>query len=153
MTKSLIEGMSGLRFRCTGCGACCTGGAGHYVEIGQAEQEAIRDHLGLSRPWFRRRYVVPVNDKVEGIRLGADGRCPFLLDDRSCRVYSVRPLQCRTYPWWPELIRPAAWKAEARRCEGIGQGPVIALTTIRGNLNLPTALPPSVKAPATRGKG
>jgi len=153
MTKSLMEGMTGLRFRCTGCGACCIGGADHYVEIGRAEQEALRDYLGLSRPWFRRRYVVPVNDKVEGIRLGADGRCPFLLDDRSCRVYPVRPLQCKTYPWWPELLRPAAWKAEARRCEGIGQGPVIALTTIRGNLNLPTALPPSVKAPATRRKG
>ncbi|MHB8345835.1 MAG: YkgJ family cysteine cluster protein [Acidiferrobacterales bacterium] len=152
MTTRQQEWITSLRFRCTGCGDCCTGGPDHYVEIRQGEKEAIRDFLGLSKRWFRRRYVVQVYDQMEGIRLGVDGRCPFLLDDHHCRVYPVRPLQCRTYPWWPELIQPAAWKAEARRCEGIGRGPVIAPATIRRHLGLPSISQACGKITATRKK-
>ncbi len=34
----------------------------------------------------------------------ANGDCVFLKDGRQCTVYSARPLQCSTYPWWPELM-------------------------------------------------
>jgi Fe-S-cluster containining protein len=117
-----------LRFACTGCGACCTGGAGHEVETSAAEQEAIRGFLNLSRAWFRRRYLT--RDR-RGIRLGRDGRCPFLGDDNRCRIYPVRPTQCRTYPWWPELISERSdWDEEARRCEGMNRGAIVPLARI-----------------------
>jgi Fe-S-cluster containining protein len=120
-----------LRFECTGCGACCTGGRDHYVEASAREREAIRRFLGLSVRWFRQRYLTRVDDDVTGIRLGADGRCPFLGQDNRCRVYPVRPRQCRTYPWWPELVERAAdWREEARRCEGMNRGAVVSLATI-----------------------
>jgi len=71
------------------------------------------------------------DDGVTGIRLGVDGRCPFLGRDNRCRVYPVRPRQCRTYPWWPELVeREADWRAEARRCEGMNRGAVAPLVRI-----------------------
>ena len=38
--------------------------------------------------------------------------CVFLNEDRSCGVYHVRPLQCSTYPWWPELMPQRNWAAE-----------------------------------------
>ena len=141
---------AGLRFRCTGCGNCCTGGADHYVEAQQPEQEAIRAYLGLTQRWFRRRYIASVDDQTEGIRLDAGGRCPFLLDNHRCRIYPVRPLQCRTYPWWPELVRPAAWRAEAQRCEGIGRGPEAAPSTIRRRLSLLPGPNPQTSARARR---
>lgn len=120
-----------LRFECTGCGACCTGGTNHCVELSDREREAIRAFLGISPAWFRRRYLERLDRGVAGIRLGADGRCPFLGRDNRCRVYPVRPRQCRTYPWWPELVATRhAWEKEARRCEGMNRGAVVPLALI-----------------------
>ena len=119
-----------LRFACTGCGVCCTGDASRYVAAGPQEQETIRRFLNISRAWFRRRYLTTVDDTTEGLRLSR-GRCVFLDDNRSCRIYPVRPVQCRTYPWWPEVVASAAsWRAEARRCEGINRGVPVPLTKI-----------------------
>lgn len=124
-----------LRFECTGCGACCTGGADHYVETNATERTAIRAFLGLSPAWFRRRYLVRVDADTTGIRLERNGRCPFLGTDNRCRVYPVRPRQCRTYPWWPELVeRKRDWTEEARRCEGMNRGTVVPLGTIERSL-------------------
>lgn len=123
-----------LRFSCTGCGACCTGGADHEVAVNPAERETIRRFLGLSNSWFRRRYLVRDGDR-NGIRLGRDGRCPFLGRDNRCRIYPVRPRQCRTYPWWPELVEHRqTWLAEGRRCEGINRGEVVPLARIERTL-------------------
>lgn len=119
-----------LRFECTGCGVCCTGDASRYVKAGPQEQEGIRAFLNISRAWFRRRYLTRVDDATEGLRL-AHGRCVFLKADGRCRVYPVRPTQCRTYPWWPEVVAsPASWRAEARRCEGINRGTPVPLSKI-----------------------
>ncbi|MHB8454932.1 MAG: YkgJ family cysteine cluster protein [Acidiferrobacterales bacterium] len=153
MSNPEKQKISGLRFECTGCGACCTGDAGHYVEIGHADQDAVRSHLNISRRWFRRRYLTRVDENVEGIRLNPDGRCPFLDSTNHCRIYPVRPLQCRTYPWWPELLnRRASWTAEARRCEGIGRGAVVAVATIERALHMQTRTNRSKGIPRSRQK-
>lgn len=121
-----------LRFECTGCGYCCTGDPRlYYVEASRTEQRRIQHHLGVSWRWFRRRYVRRLGDGVESLSMDG-GRCAFLGPDRRCRIYAVRPAQCRHYPFWPELVNtPAAWRAEARRCEGIGRGTVIPLARVR----------------------
>jgi len=124
-----------LRFHCTGCGACCTGGIDHYVEVSAGEREAIRGFLKLTAGWFRRRYLETVDEGVTGIRLNANGRCPFLGRDNRCRVYPVRPRQCRTYPWWPELVEHQRdWEQEAKRCEGMNRGAVVPLAVIQRGL-------------------
>jgi Fe-S-cluster containining protein len=120
-----------LRFACTGCGRCCTGRGGNFVvEVTRAEQQRIQKHLGLSWPWFRRRYVFRYDDETESLKMPA-GRCAFLDETSRCRIYPVRPLQCRTYPFWPELVAHGyAWRLERRRCEGIGRGAVVPLARI-----------------------
>ena len=47
--------------------------------------------------------------------------CVFLAEDgRSCSIYSQRPVQCRTYPWWPKTLENEdAWLLEQGNCEGI----------------------------------
>lgn len=124
-----------LRFECTGCGRCCFGGDDDYVLVNTGEAEAIRRHLGLSRSWFRRRYLVRLEDDVRyGIALRA-GRCVFLGADLRCSIYSVRPVQCRTYPFWPELVESArAWRREAKRCEGIGRGDGVEVSFVARQL-------------------
>jgi Fe-S-cluster containining protein len=124
-----------LRFHCTGCGACCTGGVDHVVETSATERSAIRAHLGISEAWFRRRYLEHLDETTFGIRLEADGRCPFLGRDNRCRIYPVRPRQCRTYPWWPELVEHEHdWQREAKRCEGMNQGAIVPLSVIERGL-------------------
>jgi uncharacterized protein len=47
----------------------------------------------------------------------------------------VRPRQCRTYPWWPELVeKKRDWTEEAQRCEGMNRGTHVPLSTIERSL-------------------
>lgn len=124
-----------LRFECTGCGGCCTGRGNarveYYVAITLVEQRDIRKYLGVSLAWFKRRYLMRFEDGEESLRWEGD-RCVFLDGDKRCRIYPVRPVQCRTYPFWPELVESKfAWRAEARRCEGINRGEIVPLTRVR----------------------
>ncbi len=122
-----------LRFQCTGCGMCCMGNNDDdYIAADSHEQERIRAFLGVTQQWFRRRYIVAVDHGTQGIRINNSGRCAFLDRANRCRIYAVRPRQCRAYPFWPEVLaNRSAWQAEARQCEGIGRGTVIPLTRIK----------------------
>lgn len=43
------------------------------------------------------------------------------------QIYGARPLQCQTYPWWPELMSDRSWVAEAGAvCEGINHATATA---------------------------
>lgn len=124
-----------LRFRCTGCGHCCTGGPQYYVYLDEREAEAIRRYLGLTTQWFKHRYLRRDPDGALVINNGGGGRCAFLSAENACRIYSVRPLQCRSYPFWPETLRSrGTWHSEASRCEGIGRGDTVPLARIRALL-------------------
>lgn len=125
-----------LKFSCTRCGRCCATRGGYYVYLQAGEAERIRRHLGLSVDWFRRRYLARTPDGERVLADGAGARCIFLGDDGLCRVYPVRPSQCRTYPFWPELVnRRRDWRREAARCEGIGRGRAVARSRIRRALS------------------
>ncbi len=50
------------------------------------------------------------------LRRKSDGSCRFLSDDGKCTVYDVRPLLCRTYPFWVE-----DGKVIECECEGLGK--------------------------------
>jgi hypothetical protein len=123
-----------FRFSCTGCGECCTGRGDYYVAVTPEEQRRIQQALHVSRAWFRRRYITVYEDGTESLRWERN-RCVFLGPDRRCRIYAVRPAQCRHYPFWPEVIRSEkSWGREGRRCEGIGRGAVVPLAEVRRRL-------------------
>ncbi len=120
-----------LRFQCTQCGGCCKGGTDHYVHLLAKEAERIRKYLGLTENWFRRRYLRCLNDELILVS-EPGGNCVFLQTDGHCRVYRARPLQCKTYPFWPEnLSSRRSWERESHRCEGIGRGHEIPVELIR----------------------
>jgi Fe-S-cluster containining protein len=121
-----------LRFDCTRCGRCCVAGGGYYVFLDENEAEGIRAYLNLSRSWFRRHYLsrLPDGDLVAAWQ--SDGRCVFLDARGECGIYPVRPVQCRTYPFWPEIVsRERDWRRESRRCEGINRGEEVPVTRVR----------------------
>ena len=73
---------------------------------------------------------------------------------RACSVYHVRPLQCRTWPFWPEnLANERAWNQAAKKCHGMNApGRSFSLNqihAIRDAAEWPKN-PPTSKAPAKK---
>lgn len=116
-TKPWYE--KGLSFNCTGCGKCCSGASG-YVWVDEQEILDIANFLKLSDTEFRSKYVIQVGDKFSLKELKkTDYQCIFLRD-KQCTIYEARPRQCRTYPFWPSIMRSKKnWDEEANACEGI----------------------------------
>lgn len=118
---------SGLRFECQRCGHCCSGAPG-TVYVSAAEAAAIADHLGINLERLRIKYLYPFRDSYS-IRETDDGRCRFYGD--GCRIYAVRPQQCRSYPFWLDNLRSERhWRTAMRACPGIGRGACIPKTQI-----------------------
>ncbi len=130
----------GLRFGCTRCGACCSGGG--VVEVTDAEIARLSAFLALEDAAFRSEYTRPLRRGGVALVEGDHGECVFLdLEPRSerrrCSVHGARPGQCRSYPFWAATLESAAhWKDEATRCPGIGQGPLRAWGEIREALRV-----------------
>lgn len=113
---------TGLRFGCTACGRCCTN-HGDYsrVYLREPEAAAIAHHLGLAPEAFLRSHC----RREDGwLLLRSDGAaCRFLDAAGRCSVYPVRPVQCRTWPFWQEALDPRVWDEEVRAiCPGAGTG-------------------------------
>ncbi len=109
----------GLCFSCTQCGVCCTGAPG-YVWVTRAEIDALAELLGIGAEAFSRKYVRKVGRRAS-LTERPGGDCVFW--DKGCTVYAARPRQCRTYPFWPDVVRTrTAWEEEAEECRGIGTG-------------------------------
>jgi len=131
----------GLRFTCSTCGNCCTGGPG-FVFISKDEIVRLADHLKLSPYDVVDRYCRKLDGQFSLTeRRNAHGEydCVFLKEipageqqggdgqvhqtRRVCGIYEARPLQCRTWPFWPSnLSSQEAWNNAGRRCHGINQG-------------------------------
>lgn len=125
----------GLRFKCTGCGQCCTGAPG-AVWVTPKEIEALAERLNISPEEFTRKYTHRIGNRVSLREDPHNYDCVFLKGKR-CEVYDVRPKQCRTFPWWPENLKtPEHWRETAERCEGINhpEAPLISLGEIQKGL-------------------
>jgi Fe-S-cluster containining protein len=117
----------GLRFECTQCGQCCSGPPG-YVWMTEEEITAIAAHLQLDRETFLANYAEKYGDQwsIRDYETPHGHDCLFLKrtpDGRGgCSIYSVRPTQCRTWPFWPEnVVYRSSWKQVAQRCPGVAQ--------------------------------
>lgn len=120
----------GLAFECTRCGACCTGAPG-YVWVDAEEIARLAENRGESVEDFGRRYVRRVGHRLSLIeRPGGD--CIFWDKSAGCTVYEARPVQCRTWPFWPENIAsPEDWDHVTSVCPGSGRGRVFTVEEIR----------------------
>jgi Fe-S-cluster containining protein len=114
----------GLQFGCTQCSFCCTGSPG-YVWLSDADIGRLCSFLGLDFDHFAETYCVYVNSnegRALSLREKAGYDCIFLAEGR-CSIYPARPAQCRTYPFWEEILETAEnWVEEAKYCPGIGKG-------------------------------
>lgn len=109
----------GIRFACRCCGACCNGAPG-VVRVNEQEISAIAAYSGISVSRVVGDFLYPWEDGY-AVREDHDGRCLFFED--GCRIYPVRPIQCRTFPFWFSNMRSEArWETIRNECPGIGSG-------------------------------
>jgi len=135
----------GLKFTCSQCGNCCTGPPG-YVWISKDEIVRLAEYLKITPEETVEKYCRKLGGRFslkEKRGPGGGYDCVFLnetdadpnprkelsrgepvpLKRRGCSIYPVRPLQCRTWPFWPEnLESKQRWDAAAVRCHGMNHG-------------------------------
>ena len=155
----------GLKFTCTCCGNCCTGGPG-YVWISEEEIRRLAEHLNLTVEETLEQHCRKINGKFslkESRSVSGGYDCTFLKEikpprksrkgvaivqaKRVCGIYEVRPLQCRTWPFWPENLESKAdWETETRKCPGMNTGthyPLAKVEELRDAKDWPVKPPSS----------
>lgn len=112
----------GLKFTCTQCGDCCTGDPG-VVWVYDQDIEAIAEHLDKPIGEIRLFHTRQVGARLSLTEF-ANGDCTFFdPKTRGCKIYPVRPMQCRTWPFWrSNLESEETWDQACRGCPGAGSG-------------------------------
>jgi Fe-S-cluster containining protein len=123
MSKQNKFYQNGIRFECTGCGDCCRShGEYAYVYLSTKDVDIISSYLKMNRLDFLNAYCK--NDEYGNVHLSmTDGDCNFLKKKGRCRIYPVRPMQCKAWPFWTENLQEHIFKgAVAGYCKGVGKG-------------------------------
>ena len=111
----------GLQFSCNQCGNCCTGDPG-YIWVNEEEIQELARVLKMDVQAFGMKYLKKVGHRYSLLE-NRDGDCILWSQDKGCTVYAARPQQCRTYPFWPEVVKSKkTWAEEAKLCRGIEEG-------------------------------
>ncbi|PHR97750.1 MAG: hypothetical protein COA78_27155 [Blastopirellula sp.] len=120
----------GLRFECSECGNCCTGAPG-YVWLNQDEIQKMAETVEMAVEEFEQTYVRKVGMR-KSLKEHSNGDCVFFDNKtRHCQVYSARPRQCKTWPFWDSNLKTEQeWKETCDFCPGSGTGPLYDIETI-----------------------
>lgn len=110
---------NGLRFECQRCGGCCRGKPG-AVWVNAKEIKEISAFLGITETVFARKYLRSMNGRLSLLEYHS-GDC--IMYDNGCKVYTVRPCQCRSFPFWTwNLENKTEWEKVKKTCPGIDKG-------------------------------
>ena len=114
-----------LRFACQpGCTKCCD--VRGFVYLTELDLQRMAVHVGLTAKAFENKYVVRFK-RLLRLRKPPASQCHFLREG-GCAVHPVKPVQCRLYPFWPELVENRTnWEAERAACPGIGEGELVRI--------------------------
>lgn len=113
----------GIRFECQGSGKCCTShGEFGFVFLTLKDRQRFARHFKMTTTAFTEKYCEKYNG-VWHLREEKNNPDCIFLEKKSCGVYQARPTQCRTWPFWPEVMSAKQWKKDvAAFCPGVGKG-------------------------------
>ena len=104
-------------FKCQACGNCCRTKGQVYITLKEAAE--IAAFLNLELITFKQKYILNEQGWLVIHTHNPHNNC-FLDDTGECLIYSVRPMQCRTYPAWPGIWQNKdTFKAESKICLGL----------------------------------
>lgn len=128
----------GIQFECQGSGRCCVShGEYGFVYMTKFDRQRMAKVLKLSTADFTDKYCTQT-DGVYHLKDAEGPECLFL-KDKKCSVYEGRPDQCRTWPFWPEVMNSKSWKKDvAAFCPGVGKGRTYTAEEIRATIELQT---------------
>ena len=118
--RTTLDG-SEFQFKCTACGHCCKGPGDVYFT--EEDLQAIKKHLKLGAFGFARLKRKLIQERIPGYYVHRSGEACILLQNNRCSVYEVRPLQCKTYPFWPSNFQSRAnFRSLVKECPGTMAG-------------------------------
>jgi hypothetical protein len=116
------------------------------VWLSATEVARLAVFLNLTPKQVIEKYCRRINGRysLKEVRRGDNYDCVFLTEEkgaaapgkiaytkRGCSIYPVRPLQCRTWPFWPENLRTQKnWDEKTKRCHGMNRGRKFSLDQI-----------------------
>lgn len=126
----------GVRFECQGSGKCCLSrGQYGYVYLTLEDRRRFARFLKISTSRFTREYCAKTKGYFHLKEDKGAVDCRFL-KDKKCSVYEARPTQCRTWPFWPEVMSPKAWAKDVKAfCPGVGKGKLYTHDEIKARLD------------------
>ena len=135
--KEFLE--NGLHFSCTQCAKCCCGTPG-VVFLEKHELKALAKHEELTEEEFIKVFcrciVLDDGSKLLSLRENSKFECIFWKENAGCSVYPLRPVQCRTYPFWSNVLKDEEnWNKEKERCPGINEGELFTKEKILEDLH------------------
>lgn len=120
----------GLQFGCTGCGKCCQTDGDVWLDSNEFAELAFslqRGHEEALESYTQE--IVGGWVRLKNVAVGEHTGCVFLEEDgKTCSIYKSRPVQCRTFPYWPRVIfnettwarsGELPWNHMMGGCEGI----------------------------------
>jgi len=119
--------MEGLRFACQqGCTNCCDQSG--FVYLNEDDLKRAAKFVKMPVRAFEEKYVYRTAHRMR-FRKPPDRQCPFLVQG-GCSIHPGKPTQCRTFPFWPELVENRKeWVRVGKYCPGIGKGELIQIGT------------------------
>lgn len=112
----------GICFECIQCGGCCQGAPG-IVKVTRRELEAIAESLQVPLKYLLDEGLAETHEEAYRLYEHPHDGCCVFFEDKRCRIYDVRPQQCRTWPFWFNNLRSEGyWETIAKECPGIGRG-------------------------------
>ncbi len=102
------------------------------VWIDRKEIKETSSLLDITQDIFAKLYLRIVNGRFSLLEHNT-GDC--VMYDDGCKIYSVRPSQCKTFPFWKSnLENGAEWEKLMNTCPGIGKGRLHTLNDIEDYL-------------------
>jgi len=96
------------------------------IWVTKPEIQMIADYLKLPPGQLRQRYLRRIGLRTTIIEEPKNKDCIFLYQQdqsKRCRIYPMRPNQCRIWPFWASnLTNPRTWNEAAQKCPGINRG-------------------------------
>lgn len=105
---------------CATCGGRCCTGSGGYIWVARQKIGEIARYLDITPETLMQRYLQKVGYRLtireEEVRPGSFA-CVFFDAQKGCLIYPVRPVQCKSFPFWDRFKQhPEELKAE---CPGV----------------------------------
>jgi len=112
--------LENIDFKCQCCSDCCRHDPG-AVFLTEDDIKKLSTYLKISKNDLLAKYCrgLEMGERtLTSLKERSNYDCVFW--NSTCLVYEARPLQCRTYPFWPFLVEDEKrWKEESNRCKGI----------------------------------